>query len=45
MQEAELEVAMAKLAVAKKAIFNTDAEMLQAGNNLVELQKSFLLDQ
>ena len=36
---------MAKLAVAKKAICNTDAETLQARNNLLELQKSLLLDQ
>ena len=45
IQEAELEVVMAALAVAKEAICITDSETLRARNNLVELQKSFLLDQ
>ena len=45
IQEAELEVAMAELAMAKTAIFDTDAETLRARSKLVELQKSFLLDQ
>ena len=36
---------MAELAMAKTAIFDTDTETLRARSKLVELQKSFLLDQ